>query len=286
MFRRTGSLPVLPKTCLDLVRAIDRENPSSSELERIVVSDPALTAELIRSAMTSPYSSPVGVDTSVRQLIMIIGLKRLRMMALGLAARRMSGIKSESQFFDLRDYKFRSFVTANLARFIHARLRHSVPPLDFEWSNDEVFGAASLSFLPHLLMAHALPRVYDRTYNLAKLLSSSFEEAFFRQYGGSLYALGACALESWRFPELFSVSQRYMLDPIGHSEQARGLACIRVAQVATGKDLMRGSVAFTPSAADALTRDLCPVAEEEVEIAMQHVWDSLEDPEESHLVAS
>lgn len=73
-----GSLPTLPKIYQSVVNAIEND-AGASEISRIIETDPAITAKLLRIANTAYYGSRTG---TVQQAITLLGLSNIRQIIL------------------------------------------------------------------------------------------------------------------------------------------------------------------------------------------------------------
>src|ERR1700685_2543874 len=111
IFRRTGSLPPLPSTAVQLVKLIDSGEASASTLERIIASDPALSAEFLRMASVAAAGGAPRYST-IRGAIMLLGQRTVRSLAMSLILRSMSFSKPKTRNFDSAQFSRHSLAVA------------------------------------------------------------------------------------------------------------------------------------------------------------------------------
>ena len=92
LFKRASSLPELPGSALRLIHAIDTGAASAIDLERIIASDPGLSANLLRiSNSREPGMDAPGVST-IRAAIMRLGQRSVRTLAVSLILRTSGAV--------------------------------------------------------------------------------------------------------------------------------------------------------------------------------------------------
>jgi serine phosphatase RsbU (regulator of sigma subunit) len=83
---KPSDLPSPPRAALQLLRICSQSDVNNPELARVVSNDPVMTAELLRVA-NSPYFGITREVRSIKEAIVILGIKALRNLGLCLAAR-------------------------------------------------------------------------------------------------------------------------------------------------------------------------------------------------------
>jgi two-component system cell cycle response regulator len=86
--RRVQEVPSLPVVALKLLRLIRDEDTTATDLTRVVSTDPALTARVLKIVNSAAYGLPHRVS-SINQAIVILGFSAIRTLALGVAVFRM-----------------------------------------------------------------------------------------------------------------------------------------------------------------------------------------------------
>ncbi len=216
LFRRTGCLPALPSTAIQLIKSIDSGEASASDLERIIASDPALSAEFLRMASVAAVGGVPRYST-IRGAIMLLGQRTARSLAMSLILRHMSFARQKTPFFDPDRYSRHSLGSAMLARFLFAR-RQMAGQIKTDWTADEVFAVGLLSSLGIGLVARVAPDAYDRCYQYARRAGVCVEEGFQVIFGKPSTSLTAMAVETWGLPTVFSAALDQSRQTLGPSE--------------------------------------------------------------------
>src|SRR4051812_48313572 len=90
LFRRSGSLPELPGTAMRLVNAIDTDEASVSDIERIIVADTALSSNILRISNTGVESISHQPVTTVKGAVLRLGQRSVRNLAVSLLIQQVA----------------------------------------------------------------------------------------------------------------------------------------------------------------------------------------------------
>ncbi|HEN21387.1 MAG TPA: HDOD domain-containing protein, partial [Desulfobacteraceae bacterium] len=82
----SGALPSLSPLAVQLVELASDDSASAQDLAEIIEKDPALTTRLLKLVGSAFYGIPEKVK-SISQAVVLLGFKRLRIMALSLSLR-------------------------------------------------------------------------------------------------------------------------------------------------------------------------------------------------------
>jgi HD-like signal output (HDOD) protein/ActR/RegA family two-component response regulator len=139
-----GDLPSLPKTYARLVRVLDDENSSASDVAAIIAADIAVTAKVLQLANSPLFGSGRSV-TSVVQAIPVLGVEALKSLTLSTAMFDGGGLSAPVRIFaeDLHEH---STLIAGLASDL------SEPPF-----RRDAFAAGMLHDVGRLLLASTMP---------------------------------------------------------------------------------------------------------------------------------
>lgn len=226
MFRRPGGLPALPANTLRLIREIDRGEASTTEIEAIVLSDPALTADVLRLSNSGEFGGCPG--GSLRSAIFLVGYRCLKALAVSsLVQSLLRGNDRESKF-DAPAYLRHSTFVALLARYVAARAERSGRVVGC--TPDEAFAAGMLHDLPFALLARVAPQVYSRLYLRAQHRQIGLDVSFREVYGRPVSELGAVACRALGLPPLFAEIMECWEDPWGHPDLFLGACAVRYAE--------------------------------------------------------
>ncbi len=226
LFKRVGALPPLSNAVHQLIRTIDTGDASAADLERIIASDPALTANFLRSAAAS--ADRPSHASSLRRSLMHMGQRAARSIAVSLLLKDLVKESGGMRPAEAARYARHSLTVGVLSRYLYAR-RQQREPFESQWSADEVFAAGLLHDISLGLLASVAPESYHRVAQMARRMQSSYSEAFKKIYGVFPTELGATALEAWNLPELFASTQRYMHEPWNYDREYTPLCCLAYA---------------------------------------------------------
>ena len=227
IFRRTGSLPALPSTAVQLIKIIDSGEASASSLERIIASDPALSAEFLRMASVAAAGGVPRYST-IRGAIILLGQRTVRSLAMSLILRSMSFSKPKTRNFDSAQFSRHSLAVAMLARFLFARKQMQSRPSS-DWSPDEVFSVGILSSLGIGLLAQVVPDAYDRIYHFSERAGITLEEGFQRIFLRPSTMITSVAVEAWGLPSVFSEALVHLHQPWAYPQEFTALCCLNYA---------------------------------------------------------
>ena len=87
-FKHTASLPVLPGSAVRLVQALNGDDLGMDEIEKIVRTDEAIAAAVLRQANSAAYGG-AEASFSLQQSITRLGARRLQRLALSLSCGRL-----------------------------------------------------------------------------------------------------------------------------------------------------------------------------------------------------
>lgn len=215
------------ETVCKLIAAIDKEDSSAIQLERIIISDPLLATDFMCLGLTMGWSRHRS-EASIRMLIVRLGFRTIRSLALSLLSRRMTATE-QTKSFDSKRYGQMCFVTAVLTRYFSARTKMTTES-KLEFSADELFAVGLISQMGLALLANHAPEIYERCFVLAKRLGTTIDDAFKVVYGGSVDELTALAIEIWALPEVFQQTISNLATPCDEDGIGEAIACIITAK--------------------------------------------------------
>lgn len=184
-------LPSPPGTALQVLRLCRRPDTQVQEVADAIRSDPALSARLLKYA----NSSYVGVGrevTSVRNAVLLLGLRAVKLTALGFSV-AMPEFQPRCQGFDLRRFWAESFAAATLARQIAGGIAGA--------DREEAFTAGLLANLGCLALAKGCPDEYAQALEAHRRGRPLLEAE--REYVGLDHVeFGAQLLADWGLPKI------------------------------------------------------------------------------------
>jgi diguanylate cyclase (GGDEF)-like protein len=207
--RRLPSPPGIALRVLDLCR---REDTDVQQIADAIMSDPALSSRLLRYANSSIVGAGRKV-TSVRDAVLLLGLRAVKLTALGFSI-ASPDLQPRCPGFELRRFWLESFATAAIAR----RLAGDQVKVDRE----EAFTAGLLAGIGRLALAHGLAEEYGEVLESARE-GQSLIEAERAVLGIDHVHFGAELLADWGLPDVLVEAVRQQIQPIdpGSAEARR-----------------------------------------------------------------
>ena len=223
-------LPSPPGTAMRVLALCEQDESDINKVSDVIMSDPALASRLLKFA-NSP-SAGVGREvTSVRQAILLLGLRSVMLIALGFSLAKSS--KKSYGRFDLDDFWSRSYAAAITAR-------HVVGLMSVDADREEAFTAALLAGIGQLALAQGVTSEYDKVVEAVTSGSDCIESE--REHLGLDHVeFGAQLLSEWNLPEVLVDAVKYQLEPASANERATPLAAAvqvarQLADVFTAQD--------------------------------------------------
>lgn len=242
LFESAGSLPQLPKSPLRLSKMLDSTDSSPVEIERLILSDPALTAGLLRSA-SSAYHHRTKPVTTVREAIIVLGFRSLRSMAIALWTQSLIIDASKKSFFDANRFtKNGSFVG-----FLSSSIYRTLGSESSDWTADEVYAGGVLCNISFGLLAVLHAASFDAVYSTARDQNWTLEHAFTDRYGHEMAELAPLAASALGLPDIFMAVVGHVHEPTKAMDYFRPLACLNYARAmadASGHGLQRWEIEF------------------------------------------
>jgi len=146
-----GSLPSLPTAALEAVRVCSDPEGDVGRLADVLGRDPTLAGQVLRVANSAYYYRGAEV-TSLHRAAMVIGMRALKVVALGFTLSSELPRQGVRAGLDLNAYWHRSVVDAVIARSLARIVDQPVA--------EEAFLCGLLSHIGKLALTHAAPQEY------------------------------------------------------------------------------------------------------------------------------
>ena len=199
-----GRLPTPKGVALEVINLTQREDASNHDIVRLIGTDPALSARVIRAAniLLANSSRPVA---TIADAVTVLGARALRQLVLGIAliADHRSGPCKQ---FDYQHFWTLSLLTGIAARYLaaHARLAAA----------EEIFVLGLLGNIGRLALATVYPKEYGAILNLTK--GGALEELYRQErdkFGSDHTELSEEMLADMHFPKIFQTIVRSYQHP-------------------------------------------------------------------------
>lgn len=185
------AIPSLPQTVLHILTTIDSEDSTIDEIARTIKKDQALTVNILKIGNSAFYGN-LGQVNTVRQAIVLMGLRQLKNIVLSQTVFRFYGTNSTTGFSRM-DLWAHSAVTAFLSMQLCRDAFISDPD-----------GAGVVGGLIHdigkVVVDRYLPAEFARVVHLVQETKVSFRTAEKRVLGYTHDQIGAALLKKWHFP--------------------------------------------------------------------------------------
>ena len=177
-------LPSLPEVALKIRNALANENVSIAEIARLIGSDPALAARILKTANSALFYRGTKPITSVHGAVSQLGQRMVRNVALSYAAQQV--------FIGYGSQAVRTFLTAIWQHSVHtAALAHMLARVRTKLNPDDAFLAGLLHEVGKL---YILMQVKDSLERIAS------EAAFHAVLGDWHPRIGRAVIETWALP--------------------------------------------------------------------------------------
>lgn len=186
------NLPVLSSAAMKLVGTLAQPTVDIGEVEHVIQKDPLLCGELLRTVNSARYARQGRVN-GIGQAVSLLGIGRVRRMALSLAVSSLFGrAKTAAHWSPLR-FNLHSAAVALLADILAERL--PVP------CADAAFVAGLLHDVGKFAIAVNLPREGEKIWLMARDSGRSVAQCEREVLGFDHAAITGDLLKSWELPE-------------------------------------------------------------------------------------
>ncbi len=221
--RESKKLPTPSRVALEVMHLCQSEDASLADITRIIETDPALTAELLKYANSTLMGSQNPV-LSIHRAAVRLGLSNVVNLVLSFS------LLSQNQTGRCKTFNYPRFWARSLAQAVAAR---SIAEVQGKYDPDELFVCGLLSHIGELAMASAFPPEYAQIFS--QELSRSQQVARENEiFGYDHNEITAELLLDWGIPEEFAqgvgLHERYQLDSIVNRRVAELAGLLHLAQ--------------------------------------------------------
>ncbi len=181
-------LPAQPIAAVRVVTMIEDPNTSAADLARLIETDPALSARVMRLA-NAPYYGLTRKVSSAARAVVLLGFSTVRALAVSAAC----GLLAEQGQLGPQGYWSHSVATAAGASVIARQIG---------MSTGDAFSAGLLHDLGAALLNREAPAEYERVVRLYES-GVAICAAEIEVFGINHAQAGAEVLDGWRFPKSF-----------------------------------------------------------------------------------
>ncbi len=208
----TNRLPSMPTMAQELLRLRADPRATVSQLANIVVTDPSLSAQIVRYSRSAFFNYHGQVDSIETAIARVLGFDAVLNLALGLATGSQLRYQA-SGVLSLENLWRESIYTASIAQALAGQIKPSIRP-----KSGTAYLAGLLSNFGYFVLGHLFP---PEMYLLNRLLAANESVPVMlvekRMLGVTHTEIGARLLAAWNMPSEVIVTQREH-----HNEYFRG----------------------------------------------------------------
>jgi HD-like signal output (HDOD) protein len=185
------NLPALPSIAMEIVEMVDNPRTSASQLGRVISSDQALTAKVLKIANSPFYGFPKKIST-IDFAIIVLGFDALKEIVISLSL--VSSLQKKSDaYFDSKIFWDHAISTGVIARKIARDLGYRV--------SGEVFVGGLLHDVGVSVIHRYFNGEFRRIVGIARESDLTFAEAEESVLGVTHAEIGSWLAERWNLPD-------------------------------------------------------------------------------------
>jgi len=228
-FRSAETLPDLPASALQLCDAIDKGDAETGQLEKIILSDPAITGSVLKAANSALYGGKSNNASTVKGAILLLGQKAIRSIAVSVWVQSLVHQSKGSPKFDPSRFAAHSMFVGFLSKYLLSSVTKT-KGVRSAWTPDELFAAGVLHDLGIGLLASIDAKLYEAAQSHAAANGLSLNEAFNQLTGRSVDILSVAAAQAWKLPDLFVDVLMGQSEPLLAEKENDALCCVNYAE--------------------------------------------------------
>ena len=197
ILHQLDDLPTLPVVAVRVLDATGRDDTAATDVTRLLESDPALSARILKLVHRADLTARGGNADTVARAVALLGFDAVRCATLAVAVYQTLGGNEQltGTPFDRQAFWTHSLAVACCADLLAARLPHHdvAPPMAFLAGLLHDIGKAALDA--------ALPKSYARVVDGVDLLRGNIADVERTVIGVDHHAAGRRLAEQWHLPE-------------------------------------------------------------------------------------
>lgn len=221
------SLPRMPEAAISLFELIEREAPLT-ELERTVLTDPALTASILRAASSAFYAAQSEPITQVGRALTVIGSRGAKSVAFSLLMYMVANEGLARTLISPKRYAHHCSFVGMLSKYLFERNTAS-GEVHSDYTADQVFTAGVLHDIGIGVLAVVDPDQFRTVVNIAENDQIGMERAFEMRLNAPLSLVTYSALKKWGVPGMYGEMVFNVPNASQHPKEAVALMCIQYA---------------------------------------------------------
>jgi diguanylate cyclase (GGDEF)-like protein len=188
--KNVPQLPSLPAVAVKVLELAKQSNQSLASVAKVISSDPALSAKVLKTVNSSFYGLPHQVGT-INHALVLLGMQTVKTLALGFSLAGSLNANKSAKFDYVRFWRqslFSAVAARTLAKSIHMK------------EPEEAFLVGLLSDIGTLAMHRALGAEYDQLLDSCEGDQGELVRVSREKYDLDHAQVGGAMAEHWRFP--------------------------------------------------------------------------------------
>lgn len=201
-------LPTFPAIALRIIDAVKTDDASMAELTKIVSSDPALVARVLKISNSSFYALPQKVD-SIQKALTILGTETLKNIALSFVIVNWMQTSGGEGF----NYEF------FWKRAVTAAVAGDLISTAIQQKSDDIFITALLQDIGIIIFYLCMPEEYLQVFDEKRVSALPVVKIEKNLFGYDHQEIGTRILEKWGLPESIYAPIKYHHNPKNSPEE-------------------------------------------------------------------
>lgn len=197
VFKKLNDLPTLPNIAKALLQMAVQENVQVEEIVRLLESDPASTARILR-IVNSAYRGLNGKITSVNRAVVLLGLNGVRNALLSVQIFNLFGQKARDENAEIFEIWKHSLAVASAAELVAENTGGILP--------EDAFTAGLLHDIGKIALYHVARPEYEKVIALVREEGLAISDAETRLFKMNHATAGRFLAEKWELPPALSES--------------------------------------------------------------------------------
>ena len=197
-------LPSLPEIVLEIQMIIKEDKLSAGEIAPIIDRDPSLAVKLLKIVNSAYYGQSKKLD-SLRQAIVIIGIRGISNLIMGISIVQAFNISDDDDAFNWKRYWVHSNLVGNFCEMLNSKLKLWVPASPFT--------LGLLHDIGKLVLFKLDPEKYKKSQEFSKLNKCDSVFSEIEYFGINHMEAGRWIAEKWDLPEATRYAIGYHHNP-------------------------------------------------------------------------
>lgn len=218
LFHNIRNLPTLPFIAVKVMDAVNNPRSSASDLAKIISSDEALAAKVLRLVNSAYYGFPNPI-TTITHAVAILGFNTLRTLVVGIS---ISGLFSNrpGDLFDRKALWSHSVATAIGAKALARRVGYP--------NHEEMFLAGLLHDVGKIILDMYVHDEFIKAVELGKAKNIPLYMAEREVLGATHAEVGKLIGDQWKLPSVLTEAIRWHheVERAGEHEKIAAIVCV------------------------------------------------------------